>query len=103
MIDALGLPDDLSDEEVDVMHTYVELTFRPVAGPGSFTYDRAYTEELARFIVRGKMVLAKNALKKGLRGPSRQGVAYMSRVVFGLSSLLSRLGAEVRWADVTGE
>ncbi len=96
-IEALGLPPDLDREELAYLDDYTECVYEPVAKDQVFRFDRAYTERLADLSLQGGFLIARKALRKGIREAKRPGFLFLNRIQYGLTSVLAALEAEANW------
>ena len=53
--------------------------------------------------MRAQLQVAKHLLSMGWREPKREGLVMLSRVLFGLNSLLAHLGASADWRQILDE
>lgn len=94
---ALEFPEDTSAPLREIIEGYVLFCFEPVLAPQPFRYTRAYTSRLSELTFEAKMTVAKNLLRIGWREPKRHGLVMLSRILFGMNSLLASLEAEADW------
>lgn len=100
-IDALLQRDTPLEAETRAMlDGYLRLSFEPVVAPQPYRYTRDYTERLTRRAADAKLLLARKALRHGIPSVGRQGLVFITRINFGLASILATLGAEDDWRAV---
>lgn len=100
--DMLMLPEAIDPELQDLLEAYLRLSFEPVAAPQPYRYTRDYTERLTRYGMDAKAVFARKALRHGVPPVRRQGLVFITRINFGLASILATLGAEDDWNAIMG-
>ncbi|PRQ08263.1 ABC1 kinase family protein [Enhygromyxa salina] len=103
LADALEFPDDTSAPLRGIIESYVRYCFEPVLAPQPYRYTRDYTTRLAQVTLEAKLTVAKNLLKIGWREPKRHGLVLLSRILFGMNSLLAALEAEADWRSLLRE
>jgi len=94
---ALEFPADTSTPLRELIVRYVLYCFEPVVQGQPYRYTREYTARLAQLTMDAKLTVAKNLLRMGWREPKRRGLVMLSRILFGLNSLLATLEAEADW------
>ncbi|KIG18594.1 ABC1 family protein [Enhygromyxa salina] len=97
LAEALEFPDDTSAPLREIIETYVRYCFEPVLAPQPYRYTREYTTRLSQITLEAKLTVAKNLLRIGWREPKRHGLVLLSRILFGMNSLLASLEAEADW------
>lgn len=101
--ETFGMPEALDAETWTVIEEYVRAGFEPILAEQPYSYSRVYTDRLARITMHGKLVVAKKILRTGIWEPKRQGLVFLHRINFGLTSLLATLGAEANWRAILDE
>ena len=94
---ALEFPADTSAPLREIICKYVLFCFEPALAPQPFRYTKAYTSQLSELTMEAKMTVAKNLLRIGWREPKRHGLVLLSRILFGMNSVLASLEAEADW------
>ncbi len=97
---ALEFPDDTSVPLRGILVDFVLFCFEPALQPQPYRYTRAYTSRLSELAMQTKMTVAKNLLRIGWREPKRHGLVLLSRILFGMNSLLASLEAEADWRSM---
>ncbi len=92
-----GLPPDLDDALWELFRDYLLLSFEPLLAEQPWRFTRAYTEKIARFALDAKQVLARTALRGGLVDPAAPGTVFLTRLNYGVATLLARLEVEADW------
>lgn len=98
--ETLQFPDDTSEPLREIIVEYLLFCFEPVIAPQPFRYTEAYTSQLSELTMNAKLKIAKNVLRIGWREPKRQGLILLSRILFGMNSLLASLEAEGDWREL---
>jgi hypothetical protein len=93
-----GLP-PLDDEEWSFTEEYVRCCFAPILVDRPFRYDRAYAERLADLTLKGALLFARKALRKGVSEARREGFVFLNRLTYGFASILVALEAEANWRE----
>jgi predicted unusual protein kinase regulating ubiquinone biosynthesis (AarF/ABC1/UbiB family) len=93
----LRFPDGTSPLLREIIEEYVLYCFKPIIDPQPFRYTREYTSQMSELTIQVKMKILKNLLRIGWREPKREGLVLLSRILFGMNSLLAVLGAEADW------
>ena len=96
-IDHFGLQEPLDDELWEMFKRYLDLNFRPLTAPQPWQFTRDYTARLTELGLEAKMVMAKQAIKGGLKDPESPGIIFLTRLTFGVATLLANLGAQADW------
>ncbi|NVB41010.1 AarF/ABC1/UbiB kinase family protein [Pseudenhygromyxa sp. WMMC2535] len=96
----LEFPEDCSEPLREIIERFVLYCFEPVLAPQPYRYTRDYTTRLSELTFEIKMTVAKNLLRIGWREPKRRGLVLLSRILFGMNSLLASLEAEADWRAV---
>lgn len=96
---AFGLPPDLDAELVEMFADYFHLAFEPVTAPQPYRFDEEYSRRLFSHTVRLKATLNKRIFLQRRAGwdffAMRDAhVTFLGRILFGLASILTRLGTE---------
>jgi hypothetical protein len=94
--DAYGVP-ELEDELWIFIEDYLAASFAPLIAPQPFRYTRAFTEDLSSMTIRGKLMFARHVLRSGIQEAKQPGLVFLSRINFGLASILAMLEAEGNW------
>lgn len=97
---SMEFPDDTSRPLRGLIEEYILFCFEPAIAPQPFRYTRDYTQRLSELTMNAKMTVAKNLLRIGWREPKRQGLVMLSRILFGMNSLLASLQAEGNWREM---
>lgn len=100
---ALEFPEDTSAPLREIIEKYILFCFEPALSPQPFRYTRDYTKRLSELTIEAKMTIAKNLLRDGWREPKRHGLVLLSRILFGMNSLLATLEAEGDWRQALQE
>jgi predicted unusual protein kinase regulating ubiquinone biosynthesis (AarF/ABC1/UbiB family) len=100
---ALEFPADTSAPLRELIEKYVLYCFEPVLAPQPFRYTREYTTRLSELTIEAKLTVAKNLLRFGWREPKRHGLVMLSRILFGMNSVLATLEAEADWRSLLRE
>lgn len=100
---ALEFPDDTSLPLRELIERYVLYCFEPALQPQPYRFTREYTSRLSELTIDAKMTIAKHLLKVGWRDPQRRGLSLLSRILFGMNSLLATLEAEADWRTLLRE
>ena len=93
----LQLGRDTQEPLREVIEDYLLFCFEPVTAPQPFRYTRDYTRRLSDLTLRAKMRVMRGLFRTGWRDPQREGLALLSRILFGTNSLLAALEAERDW------
>jgi predicted unusual protein kinase regulating ubiquinone biosynthesis (AarF/ABC1/UbiB family) len=101
--EALQFPPDTSAPLREIILGYVRFCFEPALAPQPYRYTRAYTSRLAQLTLDAKLTVAKNLLTIGWREPKRHGLVLLSRILFGMNSVLATLEAEADWRALLRE
>ena len=72
----------------------------PLTAPQPWSFSRTYTAQLTEFGLEAKMILAKEAVKGGMKDPEGQGLVFLTRLNFGVATLLANLGATADWPQL---
>ena len=96
-IQHFGLQEDLDDALWTLFKRYLALSFEPLMARQPWTFTRDYTSRLLELGVEAKIVMAKQALKGGLKDPESPGIVFLTRLNFGVATLLANLGAKADW------
>jgi hypothetical protein len=97
---ALEFPADTSAPLRELIEKYVLYCFEPVLAPQPYRYTREYTTRLSELTIEAKLTVAKNLLRFGWREPKRHGLVMLSRILFGMNSVLATLEAEADWRSL---
>lgn len=95
--ETLQFPDDTSAPLRELIVDYLLFCFEPAIAPQPYRYTIDYTSQLSELTMHAKMTIAKNVLRIGWREPKREGLILLSRILFGMNSLLAALEAEADW------
>ena len=79
---------------------FFELALKPLWAPQPFRFDRAYTHALTELGMQTKLELSKGAFLHGVPIPHRRGATLLTRLTFGLASILAGLDAEDDWPEL---
>lgn len=96
----LLLPESIDPQMQELIEAYLRLSFEPVTAPQPYRYTRDYTERLTRYSMDAKGIVTRQALQHGIPPIRRQGLVFISRINFGLASILATLGAEADWNEI---
>lgn len=96
----LGLPDPLDDALWDLFRRYLMLSFEPILAAQPWKFTREYTAKMVEFGLEAKTVVARQALRGGLKDTDSPGMVFLTRLTYGVSTLLANLGAEANWPQV---
>ncbi len=94
---AFGLAEDLDADMWQLFRSYLEMSFEPLTASQPYTFSRDYTERLTQLGLDAKMVMTRKALGKGVRAPNAPGIVFLTRLNFGLATLLANLGTVSDW------
>jgi predicted unusual protein kinase regulating ubiquinone biosynthesis (AarF/ABC1/UbiB family) len=95
---AFGLPKDHMDDAMwDLLEQYILLTLEPLVAPQPYQFGSDYTARMAKFTIEAKLSMTKKWLKLGFHDARAEGVVFMSRINFGLSSILAKLQTQADW------
>jgi predicted unusual protein kinase regulating ubiquinone biosynthesis (AarF/ABC1/UbiB family) len=94
---AFQFPDDTSAPLREIIEKYGVYCFEPALEPQPYRYTHDYTRRLSELTFEAKMTVAKHLLRVGWRDPKRHGLVMLSRILFGMNSLLATLEAEADW------
>ena len=100
---AWQMPDDLDDEEWEFFEEYLAAAFAPILADGRFRYDKAYAEKLSDLNLKGGMLGARKAFRKGVREAKMPGLIFLSRIQFGFASVMATLDVESDWIELMQE
>lgn len=96
----LGLPDPLDDELWALFKRYLMLSFEPILAEQPWKFTREYTAKMVEFGLEAKTIVAKQALRGGLKDTTSPGMVFLTRLNYGVATLLANLGAEADWPQV---
>lgn len=97
LADALEFPEGTSAPLREIIEKYIVYCFEPALEPQPYRYTRDYTTRLSALTIEAKLTIAKNLLRIGWREPKRRGLVLLSRILFGMNSVLASLEAEADW------
>ncbi|MBI2570789.1 MAG: AarF/ABC1/UbiB kinase family protein [Candidatus Schekmanbacteria bacterium] len=100
---AYGIPEDVDDEEWDFLIDYIACCMDPIREDRLFRYDREYTEKLADVGMKGAMMGARKAMRKGIREAKAPGMVFLNRIQYGFASVLAAMQAEANWYRLMAE
>lgn len=89
---AFGVGESVTDVQWAIAEKYVLLTLESVVAPQPFTFDRDYTRRLMDVTISSKARFVRDALRHGFINPTQEGVVFLTRLNFGVASVLSELG-----------
>ncbi len=95
--ETLEFPDSVSLPLREIIEDYLLYCFKPALDPQPFRYTRAYTSQLSELTMQMKLKIFKNLFRIGWKEPKRAGLVMLSRILFGMNSLLAALEAEGDW------
>ena len=95
--ETLQFPGSVSGPLREIIEEYLLFCFKPALDPQPFRYTREYTSQLSELTFQAKMKILKNLLRIGWKEPKRAGLVMLSRILFGMNSLLAALEAEGDW------
>ncbi|MEO1269658.1 MAG: AarF/ABC1/UbiB kinase family protein, partial [Myxococcota bacterium] len=98
---AFQVPDVFDDDMWALLVRTMRLCFEPLAAPQPFRFTRDYTAGITQMVMDAKMVAARRLLSTGIQEPKMEGFVFLTRIIFGLSSLLARLEAQADWLELT--
>ena len=100
---AMQFPAEVTDPLRAIVLDYVRFCFEPVLAPQPYRYTREFTSRLSQVTFEAKKTVAKNLLRIGWQEPKRHGLVLLSRILFGLNSVLATLEAEADWRTLLRE
>ena len=95
--DSMQFPSAVSKTLREIIEEYLLFCFEPAIAPQPYRYTRAYTSRLSELTMQMKLKIFKNLLRIGWKEPKRAGLVMLSRILFGMNSLLASLEAEGDW------
>lgn len=96
--EAMQFPEDTAPTLREIIEDYVLFCFEPAVEAQPYRYTRDYTSRLSALTFEAKKTIAMNLLRIGWREPKREGLVLLSRILFGLNSVLASLEARGQWA-----
>ena len=95
-----ALAGQVDDQVWEIAERFLVESFRPLWAPQPYRHARAHTEALTRDMVRAKVLFARQVLRTGVTEPKAPGVVFLSRINFGLMSILADLEAEGAFREI---
>jgi predicted unusual protein kinase regulating ubiquinone biosynthesis (AarF/ABC1/UbiB family) len=94
VVGAFGLPVDLDDQLWKMIEEMLAITFLPLTAAQPYRHGRSHTEQITRSTMQAKLAAVRTVFKTGIQEVKQPGLVFLSRINFGLMSLLAMLEAE---------